>query len=218
MGKFLSSALVVYSHALIRAGIDATLKRELGIVEVVQLESLAPLHRYLQSSRDWMILVIDPSVEGCGGIKGIARLRRTYPWLRIAVISDACGRDMILRVLGAGAHGFVSTDSSMEEIVLTFRAAIEGHIHVPDDIADITNALTSRQPNPDDQVNSDLTERQRDVVRLMSQGYSNKEIGRALHIAESTVKVHVSGVFKALGVKNRVSAVAALEGMPLFRH
>jgi DNA-binding NarL/FixJ family response regulator len=214
MGKLLSRALVVHPQALIRAGVVGILAQELGIVEIAQLDSACDLRQHLQLHRDWMMLVVDPNIDGFGGIEGIANYRRSFPWLRIAVLSEISDRQLILAALAAGAHGFVTSDSSLEEMAVTFRAVMEGHIHVPDVTADLDEDRAPARSVPSA---SDLTARQRDVARHMARGLSNKEIGRALRISESTVKVHISAVFKALCVCNRVQAAAAIDEAALLR-
>jgi DNA-binding NarL/FixJ family response regulator len=214
MGKLLSRAIVVHAQALSRAGVVGILEQELGIVEVAQLDSVSHLTHHLESHSDWLMLVIDPAIEGFGGIDGIAKVRRTFPSLRVVVLAESSDRKAVLAALAAGAHGFVASNAALEEMVLTFRTVLEGHIHVPDEMADLDEekALDNHFLSA-----SELTVRQQDVARQMALGLSNKEIGRVLGISESTVKVHMSAVFKALGVSNRVQAVGAIEGLSLLR-
>jgi DNA-binding NarL/FixJ family response regulator len=211
MGKLLSRALVIHPGALVRTGISTILRRDLKVSDVVERDSALRLAQYLQANRDLLLLVIDPDTEGCDGFAGLARLRRTCPWLRIAVISEANHRHAMLEALSAGAQGFVSSNSPLDEIVRTFMAALEGHVHVPDAIADLTEETAHQGRSSSKYRFSDLTPRQRDVAKLVVQGRSNKAIARSLGISESTVKVHMSSIFRYLGVVNRVGVVAALD-------
>lgn len=121
-----------------------------------------------------------------------------------------------LGALAAGAHGYIPKRLALEDMLRAFDTALNGQIYVPPGISQVVEP--ARRSAAVD--SSSLTGRQREVISLLAKGRSNKEIARALNIAEGTVKVHVAAIFRLFGVRNRVSAAAALmeaaSGEPLL--
>ena len=121
---------------------------------------------------------------------------------------------MILATLAAGFHGFISKRQSDTEILAAVKSILAGVIYVPTSFAKIGggNALSSqfdRETLPALSTEVDvlkLTKRQREVLTLLAGGLSNKEIARALHIAEATTKIHMAALLRGLGVRNRTEA------------
>jgi DNA-binding NarL/FixJ family response regulator len=152
----------------------------------------------------------------------------------VAVVSASKRRNDILLALEAGAHGYIPKGLGPVELASAIRAVRSGSIYVPASIADLQEEESKPQdlrlrpagpqPAADDKpqrlplrsssVEPDtdethLTRRQRDVLELIVQGMSNKEIARALKLGEGTVKVHVAALFRVLGVTSRSAAAAA---------
>ena len=110
--------------------------------------------------------------------------------------------------LAAGAHGYVPKQHSPPQMVAGFQAVLKGNIYVPASVCD--EPTTAIDPSPCDGQPRLLTQRQREVLTLLTIGKSNKEIARDLMISESTVKVHLAAAFRLLGVRSRMAAAAAL--------
>jgi DNA-binding NarL/FixJ family response regulator len=115
--------------------------------------------------------------------------------------------------LDAGAHGYVPKNVGPAELEAALTLILDGVIYVPPSIAStsslvvegpVLNATPAQSPTPDP-----LTQRQREVLELVVQGKSNKEIARTLKLGEGTVKVHMAGLFRTLGVNSRAAAAVA---------
>jgi DNA-binding NarL/FixJ family response regulator len=131
------------------------------------------------------------------------------------VITASELRQDVLRALAAGAHGYLPKTLGIDEIARALSHVLDGHVFVPPSFTDLPSEarvpadLAKRTAVPAVKVNW-LTLREREVLRHMATGKSNKEIARALHVTEGTVRTHVYSLFRTLRVHNRVSAVALL--------
>jgi DNA-binding NarL/FixJ family response regulator len=215
MPQSLSRALVADSHSLSVVGISEIFQDFVGIESVVQVESFDQLCATLDADILWGVLTLELTLPGLSALVGLRLLRAKYPTLRVAIVSNDSERSTMLGALAEGAHGYIPKDLPAEEIAKALRLIIAGHVYVPDRLADLTPPVGSKSST----IGADhhLTERQQDVLGFLRKGYSNKEIARALGITESTVKVHMASAYRHLGVHNRASAVAALEGVQFER-
>jgi len=139
--------------------------------------------------------------------------REASPATRIAIISASDTRADILASLAAGLHGFISKHQSDAAILDAIARLLSGRIYVPRSLAEADDgeASASRGDNVGDSLPTEadllkLTKRQREVLGLLALGMSNKEIARALEIAEATTKIHIAALLRALGVRNRTEA------------
>lgn len=131
----------------------------------------------------------------------------------LVVVASTRDRDLVLQALGAGVHGYVPMDLSAEEMLGAFKSVLSGQIYVPKLMSEVCAKQLAVAPGSGSHDLS-FTDRQSQVLALMTAGRSNKEIARTLHIAEGTVKVHITAAFRVLGVHNRVSAAAAIRYRP----
>jgi DNA-binding NarL/FixJ family response regulator len=139
------------------------------------------------------------------------------PKTRFAVISVSDTRQSILASLAAGFDGFISKHQIDDDILEAIKDIVQGRIYVPSSFAnaeradtpiDLNREAPSAMPpaTPSDAAFLRLTPRQREVLSHLALGMSNKEIARALHIAEATTKIHAAALMRALGARNRTEA------------
>ncbi|MFK0298796.1 LuxR C-terminal-related transcriptional regulator [Brevundimonas sp. NPDC090276] len=199
--------MVADDQPLYRAGLVATLRNHLAAEEVREEADYGGVLKGLASAPDTQLLSVDLELPGMGNLDGIRRLRRHHPDLKVIVVAWPPARRSVFNALSAGAHGFVSKRCAPAEMAASFKSVLEGNIYIPSTVCDL-------QPEPRADIHDDahlLTCRQRQVLTLLTAGKSNKEIGRALMISESTVKVHLTAAFRQLGVHSRMAAAAALQ-------
>ena len=133
----------------------------------------------------------------------------SHPKTRFAIISGSDSRESILASLAAGFHGFISKHQPAPDVLDAINDIASGRIYVPPLFAKPENngaADPREQEGPAIAREADLlrlTPRQREVLSHLALGRSNKEIGRALHIAEATAKVHTAALLRVLGARNR---------------
>jgi DNA-binding NarL/FixJ family response regulator len=163
--------------------------------------------------------VFDLVLVGTGGsgfeqLDSLKAAREASPATRFAVVSASDTRADILATLAAGFHGFISKHQSDTEILAAVTSILAGRIYVTASFAKIGggDALSSQfdgEALPALSTEADvlkLTKRQREVLTLLARGLSNKEIARALDIAEATTKIHMAALLRGLGVRNRTEA------------
>lgn len=192
------------------------LHRDVGFAVVDRVTDYPALIETLKSGPPADFLAFDVDLPGGGGIGALRELHGLAPAMRIAAFAEHAEPREILAVLSAGALGFVPKDIGIgKDLLGALRTVAAGEIFVPASIVSpVEERRAGEPPSVDGKALASLTARQRQVIRLLSQGHANKVIARELGISPSTVKVHVHAAFRALGVHSRLAAVAALHPAP----
>lgn len=125
-------------------------------------------------------------------------------------IGPSAHREVVLDTLATGVDGYIPKSMEVSEMVKAFRTVLSGHVFVPEVLSASTVELDAHVKSRVFGVQHILTSRQIDVLQLLAEGQSNKQIARTLNLAESTIKVHLNAAFHALGVHNRRRALEAL--------
>jgi DNA-binding NarL/FixJ family response regulator len=199
--------VVAEEHSLCRVGLAHLLKSRAGFSKVVACKTIGETLEAV-SAGDHSLLAIAYDLPGLDQVTGLRSLRKAWPTLQIVVISETCDRKSIIDVLSAGAQGLIPKGSASQYVEHALKIIAGGDIFVPDLLSE-DSAQVRTEPKSC-RAGVELTTRQREVLRLLAAGSSNKEIARALQISEGTVKVHVNASFRTLGVHNRVSAASAM--------
>jgi DNA-binding NarL/FixJ family response regulator len=202
-------AIVADDNALCGAGLVHIMQTCLNFTKVLTCRNFRELAGILGQYRSRVTLaVIHFDLPGMKRAAGLRRLCESWPSVRTLVTADGHDRDMILDILSAGSHGFIPKSSSTAELEQALRATAGGHIFV---LPSSMDRPLHQDSEPVTSINeARLTARQKEVLELLAEGKSNKQIGSALGISEGTVKVHVNAAFRVLGVHNRVNATTAL--------
>jgi DNA-binding NarL/FixJ family response regulator len=207
-----SLAVVAERHVFYCGGLSAMLHRELGFSEVVRAPDYPSLDSILSRDANVDFIVFDFKLTGASGIDTVSEISRKKPATRLAVLSDTTDSSLVLSILAAGAHGVIlkkSTDcASLSRALQTIAG---GGVFVPPKLLE-PHSETDQRNGKDHRLETldGLTHRQRQVIKLLSEGHANKVIARELGISPSTVKVHVHAAFRALGVHSRLAALVAL--------
>ena len=146
------------------------------------------------------LALVDIDQSGPRALDTLKGLSVSHPAIRFAVMSMSDGRDCISASLAGGMHGFVSKRQPDEDVLVAMKEILSGGVYVP-----WSSAKGRGGAGTGDHMLK-LTPRQQQVLRLLSLGMSNKEIARALRIAELTTKIHTAMLMRALGVRNRTEA------------
>jgi len=200
-------ALVIDDHPLIHEILPAVLRKALGEVSVATEATLeAGLMRAAGSVPPDLVL-LDLGLPGCEGIDALTRFRLEFPELPVVVLSATIDRESILGALDSGASGYIPKTSKPEVMIAALKLVAAGGVYVPPEaLEELAVKPVSRLPRGE---SMELTERQRDVLRLILKGYNNERIASELAIAPNTVKQHAHAIFTALGVSTRAEAVIA---------
>jgi DNA-binding NarL/FixJ family response regulator len=193
-------ALVIDDHPLVHEIMPAMLRRALGDVSVASEATLEGGLARAGGSVAPDLVLLDLGLPGCRGLDALSRFRREFPKLPLVVLSGDCDRSTILGALDAGAVGFIPKTSKPDVMIAALKVVAAGGTYVPPEALEGTEARSQAL---------DITERQRDVLRLILKGYNNERIATELAIAPNTVKQHAHAVFAALGVSTRAEAMVA---------
>jgi DNA-binding NarL/FixJ family response regulator len=207
-------ALVIDDHPLIQEIVPVVLAKALGEVEVATASTLeGGLARAASNPPD--LVLLDLGLPGCEGLEALARFRSRFPNLALVVLSSTCDRDSILAALEAGAVGYIPKTSKAEVMIAALQVVAAGGTYVPREALEEPPAKPA--PRRRRVLALELTQRQKEVMRLILKGYNNERIAAELSIAPNTVKQHAHAIFSALGVSTRAEAViaAARHGLSL---
>ena len=205
--------LIVDDQAVYRTGLRELIAAKVPCVEVIEASTLQALSRELRSNTFDLVLV-GAGLSSSAALDTLKAAREALPATRFAIVSASDMRADILAGLAAGFHGYISKQQSDTEILDAITHLLSGRIYVPPSLAEAGDYEASasqgdREAAPFLSSEADLsrlTKRQREVLQLLVQGMSNKEIARILHIAEATTKIHMAALIRALGVRNRTEA------------
>lgn len=189
--------LIVDDHPLFRAGFHAVLEQSALEAGVLSVSSVTEALQLMQRDADIGLVLLDIHLKGDDGFHALRLIGSRFPTTACVMISGDESADIAARAVAAGASGFIPKSFTAEEMLAAIRKVLAGEVFVPERSR---NAL----PTPE---STGLTLRQLEVISMLGRGFSNKEIARALDVAERTVKAHVSAVFEALNVRNRTQAV-----------
>lgn len=185
--------LVVDDHALVREGLALVLGARDDIDVVAQYASGEDL---LAADAVADVVLLDLYLPGLDGIEVLRRIRRRGPEPKVLMLTTIGRPREIRRALAEGAAGFVLKDSTGDELVAAVRAAAAGITAMTPAAAAVLSASAA----------ATLTPREQDVLALLGQGMTNRDIAAELRLAERTVKVHVGNVLAKLGVTSRTQA------------
>jgi DNA-binding NarL/FixJ family response regulator len=192
--------VVIDDHTIVRDGLVQLLRSHADL-EVVGAggDGAAAVALCLAHHPD--IVLMDLSMPGMDGVEAARQIVAQAPGVQIVVLTSFMDRDRIVAALGAGAIGYLLKDAEPEELIRGIRSAARGESPL-DPRAARTMLSAQRTPGPLDA----LTEREREVLALVAEGLPNKQIARRLEISEKTVKAHLTSVFRAIGVNDRMQA------------
>lgn len=199
-------ALIVDDHAFVCVGLKATLLDGLSDIKVsTASDGTKALDILLNDSID--LAVIDLFMpSGDGGFDFIDTVCQTYPRLPVIVLSASESPTHIRKCLDIGAMGFVAKSAPKEILFTAITKVLTGRRYIPEALLSIQNNNGQGEEDLEkkvDGITELLTERQLDILKLISKGLSNKLIARELFLSENTVKVHVSAILRALSLSNR---------------
>ena len=208
--------LVADDQSMVRAGFRMLLTGEQDIEVVAEAsngrEAVAMAERFNPA-----VVLMDIRMPEIDGLEATRRILAANQAARILILTTFGLDEYVYEALRAGASGFVLKDDPAEQLISAVRTVAAGN-------ALLSPAITKRvirqftritRPAPPKEL-GELTEREREILRLIATGLSNAEIGRELYISETTVKTHVTHILQKLGLRDRVQAVVLTYQAGLF--
>jgi NarL family two-component system response regulator LiaR len=196
--------LIVEDHAVVRQSLRFVLDREPDI-EVVGEAPNAALALSLAAAAQPDVVLLDLLLPDEDGITLLRQLRGAHPDLAVVVLTSAPDDAHLLAALHGGATSYLQKTAGIDEVLATVRAAAAGQSTLPPGVtARLLHAIRERERASEPLQR--LTARELDVLAALAKGLSNRDIARALRIAEETVKTHVSSILAKLGLADRTQA------------
>jgi DNA-binding NarL/FixJ family response regulator len=189
--------LVVEDHRVVREGLVTLIERQPDMTVVGEARTGAEAVETYRKARPSVVLM-DLSLPGTDGFEATREILALDPDAGVVVLTAHEGDESVYRALEAGAKGYLWKGAGREDLLQAIRAVAAGRRWIAPGVSSRLVELLPRV---------DLTPRERAVLQRMALGESNREIGNALGIAESTVKVHASAILSRLGARDRTEAV-----------
>ncbi len=197
--------MLVDDHPMLRRGLSDLLSMEDDLLPVAQAGSGQEAVE-LALAHELDLILLDLNMPGMDGIETIRALRNAGVDARIVIFSVSDDHENVLEALREGADGYLLKDMEPEELIEQIRLAAQGKLALSSELTQVlAQAIRGRSSNTQAHP-SMLTKREKDVLKLIAKGHSNKMIARHLDIAEGTVKVHVKRLLNKLGMRSRTEA------------
>lgn len=228
--------LVADDHELIRQGVKGLLRGLDPDAQFDEADTWETLAAAARPDADHDLAIVDLHMPGMTGACSLELLLKANPALPVVVLSAEESPDEMRAVLAAGALGFVPKRQPASVMLKAIELVLSGGAYVPMEALSLLGArdaqhgpatadslppaaavaepiapVAALQPHQQHLLEN-LSPRQQDIMRLVHRGWTNKMIARELGVAEGTVKVHLSVIFRALGVHNRSTAIAVING------
>jgi DNA-binding NarL/FixJ family response regulator len=189
--------MVVEDHVLVRMGLVAAANNEPDMEVVAEVEDGKQVIEAFRAHQV-DVVVLDLRMPGVDGVEITRALRGQFGSVRILVVSSYGGGDDIARAMQAGASGYIVKGMALEYLLEGIRKVHAGGQYLP---PEISSRMVER-------MDSEISAREVEVMRLIAKGKSNKEIASHLGIVEGTVKAHLANIFSKLGAADRAQAIA----------
>ena len=197
--------LLIDDHDLFRDGMQLVLAKLDSDIQIFSANSYEEAVPLINENPDLDLILLDLGLPGVSDIEALNAIRNAIPATPIVVLSGNDDGAKVQEILNLGAQGYIPKSTKSEVLIRSLKLVLSGGVYIPPEILSqygnvqipTTNVETNESP---------LTPRQQEVLGKLIHGYSNKEIARLLDMAESTVRVHIAAILKALDVSNRTRA------------
>jgi DNA-binding NarL/FixJ family response regulator len=211
--------LIADDHELIRQGLERTLAGMSKDVEVIHAQDGHTVLEQLERHPDIDVVLLDLFMPNANGYDLLRYICDSYESLPVIVVSAAEEPQYMRKSIDYGAAGFIPKSSSTDIMVNAIKLVLSGGTYIPS--AMHLQSREGQQPfkhktpiqQDTNQTGEKLTRRQEEVLKLLAQGNSNKDIARSIGLSEHTVKIHVTAILKLFNASNRTEAVIIAQRM-----
>jgi DNA-binding NarL/FixJ family response regulator len=209
--------MIVDDHALVRRGMAHVVRECFNEAQVVETGSAEEAISTMESESVDLALV-DVRMPDTDGLDLLHALRTRWPDMPVIMLTTFDHANYVRRALAEGAAGYLLKDATPDDLEQAIKVAISGGGNVlsPRVIQNLFDSMDeggADEGQPNRRPASVLTQRETDILGLLSEGRSNRDISRALYLSEKTVKAHLAAIFRKLGVSNRTQAAMAAVAM-----
>ena len=209
--------LIVDDHALVRRGMGHVVRESFRDAEIVEAGSSAEALEAMAPG-DVAIALVDVRMPDADGLELLHEIKASWPDCPVIMLTSFDHAHYVRRALAEGAAGYMLKDATPEDLEQAIKVALSGGGNVlsPRVIQNLFDAIDGpRGENGETshRTTGSLTQRETDILALLAEGKSNRDISRALFLSEKTVKAHLAAIFRKLGVTNRTQAAMAAVSM-----
>ena len=199
--------LLIDDHGLFRDGMHLVLAKLDDAIQIFNASSYEDALPVIKENLDLDLILLDLGLPGLSDIDALKALRKEMPLTPVVILSSNDDGAKVQEILNSGAQGYIPKSTKAELLIRALKLVLSGGIYIPPEIlSQIGGGQIAHIKNHTATANTPLTPRQHEVLAKLIHGYSNKEIGKLLDMAESTVRVHIAAILKALNVSNRTKA------------
>jgi DNA-binding NarL/FixJ family response regulator len=199
--------LLADDHTLVRAGLRALLRDIAGVTIVAEADNGRDAVR-LASELTPDLAIMDISMKELNGIEAAAQMKAQSPATRVLILSMHTTEEFVRRALKAGAAGYLVKDSAPLELTMAIEAVMRGETYLSPRVSkSLLSGLVDGRAAPGGSSLDGLTPRQREVLQLVAEGRSTKEIAFALEVSVKTVETHRAALMERLGIRDTASLV-----------
>ncbi len=209
--------LIIDDHPLFLEALEAALHVAFPAAKVETADSIGGAKRVLGAGARPDLILLDLKMPDATGFEGVVSLKAANPRTPLCVISSLSGEEIVRQIRDLGASGFINKSEKRENIIAAVRQLLEGRVHFGldgDSLAAAGHASHDRELDILARLR-ELTPQQYKVLSLICEGKLNKQIAYELDIVETTVKAHITSIFKKLAIHNRTQAVLIMQKLKL---
>jgi DNA-binding NarL/FixJ family response regulator len=210
--------LIVDDHALVRRGMSHVVRESFPKADIFEAGTAAEALEAM-SSTEVNIALVDVRMPHADGLELLHEMKERWPDVPVIMLTSFDHAQYVRRALAEGAAGYMLKDATPEDLEQAINVALSGGGNVlsPKVIANLFESIDASSspdvPKGTHRPHSALTQRETDILSLLAEGKSNRDISRSLYLSEKTVKAHLAAIFRKLGVSNRTQAAMAAVAM-----
>lgn len=210
--------LIADDHELFLKGLEMILSDSYPEAALIKAKDYMEVFDAIRKNKDLTLILTDLAMPGARWLDALNKIHTTTPETPIIILSAVFDKEIVQKTIELGAAGYIPKTSSNAVILSAVNLVLSGGVYIPAELLQGTsqnefNLLKQLEDMPENQDVSEkikiLSPRQIDVLKLIAEGKSNKQIAYELGLTEGTVKLHVTAILKLLNVYNRTGAVAA---------
>jgi DNA-binding NarL/FixJ family response regulator len=193
--------LIADDHRLVRAGIRALLERLPGISVVAEANDGREVLRLIRQHKPHLVLM-DIAMPALNGLEATRRVAKRFPEVRVIILSTYGDEEHVCQALHAGAAGYLLKGADLEELELAIRSVAQGETYLSPPVSKPVIMEYLRRTNPDLSPRERLSPRQAEILQLIAEGNTAKQIALELSISVKTVETHRTVLMKRIGVRD----------------
>ncbi len=200
--------LIADDHTLFRDALVQYIRRAEPDYDVVVAKDCYEVQEKLSSGGVFDLVMLDYKMPGMKGLDGLQDIRKKYPNIAVVLMSGMAERETVQKAIEMGVAGYFPKTLSGKALLDAIKEVVNGNVYIPNETGSgqFMPSYYTDECDKECLASFKLTKREHEVLGYIMKGASNKEIARELGLQEVTVKLHVSGVCRKLGAKNRTHA------------